>query len=72
IARRQDIAHLCHFAPNYRAAGRKEVLDTNAVTLGALAPVLDAASAQNAVCVFGSREIIEASAADLTPIDLLA
>ncbi|MEG1831322.1 MAG: insulinase family protein [Raoultibacter sp.] len=72
IARRQDIAHLCHFAPNYRAAGRKEVLDTNAGTLGALAPVLDAASAQNAVCVFGSREIIEASTADLTPIDLLA
>lgn len=72
IARRQDIAYLSHFAPDYRATLRAEVLETDGSRLNNLAGALDKITATEATCVFGSREIIEASSANLTPIDLLA
>lgn len=72
IARRQDIAHFSHFAPDYRSIARNEILSTTTAGLHSLAPILDKVSSQKAICVFGNRDIIQSAQTDMNIVDLLA
>lgn len=52
-------------------ATRAQMIDADAAALRALAGPIAEAVAMDAVCVFGSKDIIEASDAGLAVIDLL-
>ncbi len=71
IARRQDTAFITGRTPEWREQIRSEELAATPEQIRPLAGSLERLSDRNAVCVFGSREIIEHSEADLTVIDLI-
>ena len=71
VARRQDIDFLTHRDPAWRDRIRQEELATTADQLHPLADALDAVAARDAVCVFGSREILERSEAGLQIVELM-
>ena len=71
VAIRQDADVLTHRDPAWRDRVRQEELDCRAEQLRALAPALDRLAARDAVCVFGSRQIIESAKTRLDVVDLL-
>lgn len=71
LAARQDADLLAHRDPNWRSRTRHEELTCSTADLQALAPALDRLATRNAICVFGSKSIIESSSADLHIVDLL-
>ena len=71
LVRRQDGDFFGGRTPESRAATRAQMIDADAVALRALAGPIAEAVAMDAVCVFGSKDIIEASDAGLAVIDLL-
>ena len=70
IARRQDIEFLTHRDPTWRDLIRAQERTCEASDIRPLAPSLDRLAERDAVCVFGSRAILEKSRADLTIVDL--
>ena len=71
LARRQDADLFCHRPDGWRIEMRDQVLHATPDAVRALAPSLADVSESGAVCVFGSREKIEASKADLCVRDLM-
>ena len=71
LVRRQDGDFFGGRTPESRAATRAQMIDADAAALRALAGPIAEAVAMDAVCVFGSKDIIEASDAGLAVIDLL-
>lgn len=72
LVRRQDGDFFSGRAPENRLETREQMIEADAPAIRALAaPVADAVAA-GAVCVFGSRDIIESAAAELDVVDLLA
>ena len=71
LARRQDTQFFSGRPDDWRAQVRSEVLATTVESVRALAPSLNELPARRAICVFGSREKIEASDLDLKVIELL-
>lgn len=71
LARRQDTAFFSDRSPSERAKLRAEMLSATPDALRSLAPALEDAAQHHAVCVFGSRELIEQGKLDLTMIDLM-
>ncbi len=71
VARRQDVDFLTHRDPAWRDRIRQEELEATAEQLQPLADALDAVAARDAVCVFGSREILERSEAGLQIVELM-
>ncbi len=72
LARRQDGLHFAHLDAQARLKTRAAAARTRAEAVRALADAVSAAAAQNAVCVFGNRDILSAAASEgLTVIDLL-
>lgn len=70
IARRQDIDFLTHRDPSWRDGLRAGELAATPEAMRPLASSLDRVAERNAVCVFGSRDILERSEAGLTVVDL--
>lgn len=70
LASMQDIDYLSGRSPDDRNRQRGEQLSCTPQTLRALAPCLDGAARDGAVCVFGSRQLIESSHAGLNTVDL--
>ena len=71
LIRRQMGDYLTGHAPEERAERRREVIETSAGDVRALAPVVREAVLAGAVCSFGNREILEGSSADLDVIMLV-
>ena len=71
LVRRQDGDFFGGRTPESRAATHAQMIDADAAALRALAGPIAEAVAMDAVCVFGSKDIIEASDAGLAVIDLL-
>ncbi|MDR0513834.1 MAG: insulinase family protein [Coriobacteriaceae bacterium] len=71
-ARRQDAEFFGKVDPAWRGVTRKEILDACLPALRGLSPVLDQVADKQAICVFGSRSILEASTQGFEVIDLLA
>ena len=71
LVRRQDGDWFGGRTPEARLETRAQMIAADAGTIRSLAPVVADAVARNAVCVFGSRDILEASAAGLEVVDLL-
>ena len=71
LARRQDTAFFSDRPSDWRDQLRNEMLATTADTIRAFAPALEDITHNHAICIFGSREIIERSQLDLTVIDLM-
>lgn len=71
LARRQDNLWLARRPEDWNEQIRKQILSTTSEKLHEMAKALDDFADQHALCVFGGREIIEASEADFTVIDLL-
>lgn len=71
VARRQDIDYLAHRDPAWRGRIREQELAATAEQLRSLAGSLDRVAARDAVCVFGNREILEASQAGLQIVELM-
>ncbi len=72
VARRNDTLFLAGRTLEWRDQLRREELACTAQTLRTLAPALQATADQGRVCVFGSKDILSASQADLEVIDLIA
>lgn len=70
LARRQDVDFLTRRDPSWRDMIRAQARMAEASDIRPLAPALDRVAERDAVCVFGSREILERSQAGLTVIDL--
>ena len=70
IAHRQDTAYLMRRDRAWRSRIRAEELAATAETLRPLAGPLARLAERDAVCVFGSREILERSQAGLRVVDL--
>ncbi|MBY4797241.1 insulinase family protein [Collinsella sp. AGMB00827] len=70
LAARQDIEFLERRSASWRAEVRDQVLATTPERVRELAGDLDRALAAAPLCVFGGKEIIEASNLDLVPVDL--
>ena len=71
LARRQDSAFFSDRDNEWRERLRREMLTTTAEKLRALAPSLADAAQNHAICVFGSRDLIEQGKLELTAIDLM-
>ena len=71
VARRQDIDYLTHRDPAWRERIRQEELEATSEQLHPLADALNAVAARDAVCVFGSREILERSEVGLQIVELM-
>lgn len=73
VARRQDVGYFAHRAPVWREMLRDQELRVTPEAVRACAGTLRSVAASPAVCVFGSREAIEAaSTAFDRVVDLLA
>lgn len=70
LARRQDTQFFTGKPNDWRTQIRSEVLATTAQDVRALAPCLAELPKRRALCVFGSREKIEASGLDLNVVEL--
>ena len=71
LARRQDGEFFAKRPVDWRESRRNAMLSATPEKVRALADDIERVAANAPVCVFGGREIIEASTAGLTPIDLL-
>lgn len=71
LVRRQDGDFFGDRTPKARLETRAQMIAANAQELRSLAEPIAQAVAENAVCAFGNRDIIEAADADLEVIDLL-
>lgn len=71
LARRQDADWLCRLAPDDRQKTRAELIATTPEDLRALGDEVARVAKEAPLCVFGGREIIEASHADLNVVDLM-
>lgn len=71
LVRRQDGDWLGGRTPADRLHTRNEMIGANAQQLQDMAKPIEQALAQQAVCVFGNKDIIEGSDFDFTVIDLL-
>ena len=71
IARRQDAEYFSKLDPKWRTKARNDVLETTAEQLRDLAPVFKAIADEQAMCVFGSKEILEKTKNNLSLVDLL-
>jgi Zn-dependent M16 (insulinase) family peptidase len=72
IIRRQDGMYFGGITQADRARSRSQVIEATVADIQQLAPSIDAITGAGMSCVFGSRDIIEASNTGLTVIDLLA
>ena len=72
VARRQDTDFLTHRDPRWRDLIRAQERMAEAGDVRSLAPALGRVAERSAVCVFGSRSIIESSTANLEIVDLFA
>ena len=71
LARRQDGEFFAKRPVDWRETRRNAMLSATPEKVRALADDIERVAANAPVCVFGGREIIEASTAGLIPIDLL-
>lgn len=71
IARRQDDAYFMRRPEGWRDYLRQTLLDATPDGLRSLAPVLDKMAESDAVCVFGSAEIVAAASESLNQVELL-
>ncbi|RDB70752.1 insulinase family protein [Eggerthella sinensis] len=71
LVRRQDGDFFGGRTPESRLETRTQMIETSAEQLRGLARPIARAVEENDVCVFGNRDIIEASSADLDVVDLL-
>lgn len=71
IARRQDAEYFSKLDPKWRIKARNDVLATSSEQLRELAPVFKAIADEQAMCVFGSKEILEKAKSNFEIIDLL-
>jgi len=72
IAHIQDAEFFKGLDPDWRSKARNEVLGTTPADIVALAPAFDQIAAKDARCVFGSQDILRATATDFDTIDLLS
>lgn len=72
IARRQDAEFFGKLDSEYRITSRNEVLNANIGQLKDLASTFEKIAEEQAMCVFGNRDILEKSKDDFEVIDLLA
>lgn len=72
LARRQDMMYLSDWPKDRRAHLRETMLSTTPEQLRALGAHVTRVAEEAPLCVFGGRDLIEASKLELTPIDLLA
>ncbi|MEY8460838.1 insulinase family protein [Eggerthellaceae bacterium 24-137] len=72
LIRRQDGMHFAGYSLADRARVRDEVIAATVGEVRALGPSVDAVASAGCTCVFGNREVIEASRSGLTVIDLLS
>ncbi len=72
LARRQDMMYLSQWPADRRAFVRETMLSTTPDQLRTLGAEIAHVAETAPLCVFGGRELIEASKLDLTPVDLLA
>lgn len=71
LAARQDGEFLSRRPAGWRAALREDVLKTTPADLRRLGPELTRVAAEAPLCVFGGREIIEASELNLNVVELV-
>ena len=72
LARRQDMMYLSDWPAGRLERLRETMLATTPEQLRALGNEVTRIAQEAPLCVFGGRELIEASALGLTPVDLLA
>jgi len=72
LVRRQAGEFFCHQTPADRERMRAEVIATTRDDVRALAPVVDQLVEHQARCVFGNRDILKASDAGFTLVELLS
>ena len=72
LAKRQDLNHLAKRPATWRLQLRNELLATTPERLRSLGETVARVAREAPSCVFGGREIIEASEADWNVVDLLA
>lgn len=72
LAKRQDAEFFTKRPPHWREDLRNTMLSATPDKVRALGAEVTRTAEQDTLCVFGGRDIIEASTAGLTPIDLLA
>ena len=70
LARRQDVLHASGITPAFRKQLRDEIIAATPEQVRALAEPLADATARFATCVFGGRDQIAASDADLSVVEL--
>ena len=72
LARRQDSARISDRPEGWREMLRQQVIDCTLEQVRSCANVLSKLPERRAVCVFGGKQLIEASEAELEVIDLMA
>ena len=71
LVRRQASQYFNHHARDERAKWRQQVIETDVAAVRNLASTIEQAVAQQAICVFGNRDIIESASTPLEIIELL-
>ncbi len=71
LTKRQNGEYFTKRAAGWREQMRDELLATTPQDVRVLADAVAQVAAEAPLCVFGGRELIEASGADLVPVDLL-
>ena len=71
LARRQDTARISDRPEGWREMLRQQVIDCTLEQVRSCADVLSKLPERRAVCVFGGKQLIEASEAELEVIDLM-
>ncbi len=71
MIRKQVVHYLTHHTVEEMAKSRRDVIATDVETMRSHADTLRRIVDANAICVFGNRDIIESSKADLEVIDLI-
>lgn len=72
LGRRIDATRLSRRDPQWREKIRAEMLSTSLDALHALATPLQALSAERGLCIFGGREQLEGSSAELETVELFS
>ena len=72
LARRQDLLYFTQHGPEWREQLRAEELAATVEKIRALAEPMSKLAEHRALCVFGGKELLEASEAQLELIDLFA
>ncbi|MEY8562892.1 insulinase family protein [Eggerthellaceae bacterium 3-80] len=71
LVRSQDAQYFAQWTPQDRAQFRSEMIATTTEALHSIAPVLREALDVRMICAFGSKDAADASAMDLTKVNLL-